>query len=96
METLKKAEEALHSMLLELDEMIGGDVADLKVEGRDANSATGEDEFAGGGGGGGSGGNIKANSVCSNNCSDSVDANSTSNTVDGIPTAEAGDGRRAR
>ena len=100
LETLKQAEEALHCMLLELDEMIGGDVADLKVEGRDANSAGGEDEFAtggggcsGGGGGGGTGGHIKANSVYSNNCSDSVDANSTSNTVDGIPTAEAGDGR---
>uniref|UniRef100_A0A158R9K8 DH domain-containing protein n=1 Tax=Taenia asiatica TaxID=60517 RepID=A0A158R9K8_TAEAS len=98
LESLKKAEEALHGMLLELDEMIGGDVMDLKAEARDTTSVGGEEEydFGTGGGSGGSSGFIKANSVYSNNCSDSVDVNSTNTTFDIASTGDGADVKRRR
>ncbi|EUB64115.1 Putative protein tag-52 [Echinococcus granulosus] len=98
LDLLKKAEEALHGMLLELDEMIGGDAMDLKVEARDITSGGGEEEydFGPGGGSGGSSGFIKANSVYSNNCSDSVDVNSNTTTFDNVSTEDEKDSKRRR
>ncbi|KAL5107387.1 putative protein tag-52 [Taenia crassiceps] len=97
LESLKKAEEALHGMLLELDEMIGGDVMDIKVATRDTTSGVGEEEydFGTGGGSGGSSRFIKANSVYSNNCSDSVDVNSTTTTFE-IASTRDGEGVKRR
>lgn len=96
LDSLKKAEEALHGMLLELDEMIGGDVIDLKVEARDTTSGGGEEDydFGTGGGSGESSGFIKANSVYSNNCSDSMDINSTTTTFDIASTGDGADVKR--
>ncbi|VDM30724.1 unnamed protein product [Hydatigera taeniaeformis] len=98
LESLKRAEEALHGMLLELDEMIGGDVIDLKVETRDTTSGGGEEEydFGTGGGSGGSSGFNKANSVYSNNCSDSVDVNSTTTAFDLVSTGDGADIKHRR
>lgn len=71
---LKKAEEALHTMLLELNEMIDGNVVNLKLVSKTLS-------------GGVSSGAINELSVaCSNNCSDNGGVKNTSNTLVGSTT----------
>ncbi|VDD74907.1 unnamed protein product [Mesocestoides corti] len=65
LDSLRRAEAALHGMLLELDEMIGSEVADFKAVGRDVTAIDG----------------VKATPSYSNNCSDSLDGNSSPNTL---------------